>query len=170
MYTYSNKDKGKGYASQLVKHCEDEAHQEGMKGVTVITSKGSWITDKRVFEKLGYEEVDQKGRFELMCKKFDQNAPNPKLIDWESKLKQYDGWHLLYSDQCPWHGKSVQAIFDAAKENDVDISIQKITDSKEAQNMPSGFAVFNLIHNGKLLADHYISATRFKNILKKELK
>ena len=41
---------------------------------------------------------------------------------------------------------------------------------KEAKNAPSGYGVFNLLHDGKLLEDHYLSATRFKNILKKELK
>lgn len=34
---------------------------------------------------------------------------------------------------------------------------------------PSIYATFNLINNGKLLADHYISLTRFNNIIKKEL-
>ena len=96
-------------------------------------------------------------------------SPNPNLIDWTKNLKNYEGWHLLYSDQCPWHGKSVDAIKEVTEENNIDLTIKKITSSEEAKQMPSGFGVFNLIHNGKLLEDHYISQTRFKNILKKEL-
>jgi hypothetical protein len=39
---------------------------------------------------------------------------------------------------------------------------------EEAQAAPSPYAVFNLIYDGRLLADHYISETRLMNILRKE--
>jgi len=52
----------------------------------------------------------------------------------------------------------------------IDLRITKMETAQEAKNAPSGFAVFNLLHDGKLLEDHYLSATRFKNILKTELK
>jgi hypothetical protein len=41
---------------------------------------------------------------------------------------------------------------------------------QEAQNTPSAYGVFNLIYNGKILADRYISTTRFTNIIRKEIK
>lgn len=52
----------------------------------------------------------------------------------------------------------------------IDLNVKKIETVKEAKQAPSGFGVFSLLHNGKLLEDHYISATRFRNILKKEMK
>jgi len=51
----------------------------------------------------------------------------------------------------------------------VDLKVSKINTAKEAKMAPSGFGVFNLLHDGKLLDDHYLSATRFRTILKKEL-
>ena len=48
--------------------------------------------------------------------------------------------------------------------------IIELKTAEEAQNAPSVYAAFNLIHKGRLLADRYISTTRFKNILNKELK
>ena len=170
MYTYSNKDKRSGYASLLIMAYEEDAKQRGMAGVVVMTSKGSWISDKRIFEKNEYKEVDKRDRFELMLKKFNKDSNDPYLIDWLKNKKPYKGWHLLYSDQCPWHGKSVNAIKEVADAHNLDLKIKKITSSEEAKQMLAGFGVFNLIHNGKVLEDHYISQTRFKNILKKELK
>jgi len=38
---------------------------------------------------------------------------------------------------------------------------------REAQNAPTPYAVFALIHQGRLLADHPISRTRFRNIMNK---
>ncbi|MEN8789222.1 MAG: GNAT family N-acetyltransferase [Flavobacteriaceae bacterium] len=169
MYLASKKNRQKGFGSELIKACEKDAKSKKMNGVCVMTSKGAWITDRRIFEKNGYSEVEKKGRFELLTKKWNKEAPDPQLIDWTANLDQYQGWHLIYADQCPWHDKSVYAIKQIAEQNDLDLKITKINSSEEAINAPSGYGVFNLLHDGKLLEDHYISATRFKNILKKEL-
>jgi len=47
------------------------------------------------------------------------------------------------------------------------ITFHEITSAKEAQKSPSIYSVFNLIKYGKLMADRYISTTRFLNIIKK---
>ena len=52
----------------------------------------------------------------------------------------------------------------------IDLKLTKIETAEDAKNTPSGYGVFSLLHNGKLIEYHYISATRFKNILKKEHK
>ena len=169
MYVYSNKDKGKGYSSQMLKACENDARGFDMKGTTVMTSKGSWMTDCRLFVKNGFHEVERRGRFELLVKKLDPASSDPGLLDWTLNQKKYKGWHLLYADQCPWHEKSVQDLKNTSREFGIDLKVTKITTSEEARNGPSGFGVFSLLHKGKLLEDHYISSTRFKNILKKEL-
>lgn len=135
-----------------------------------MTSKGSWLAEKSIFEKNGFGQVDQKGRFELLSKKWKAMAPDPKLLDWTVQQEKYQGWHLLYADQCPWHEKSVEALLYMAMDFDIHLKVTKIRTAKEAKNAPSGYGVFNLLHDGKLLEDHYISATRFRNILKKELK
>ncbi len=169
MYVYSNKDKKKGYGSLLVKTCEDEAREKNMSGLCTMTSKGSWIANKKLFEKIGFIEAEKRGRFELLMKKFDTNFPNPKLIDWTQNQKNYLGWHLLYADQCPWNEPSAFALKETALEYGIDLKLKKIDSVQQAKAAPSGFAVFSLLHDDKLLEDHYLSATRFKNILKKEL-
>jgi hypothetical protein len=40
----------------------------------------------------------------------------------------------------------------------------------DAQNAPTPYAIFALIYNGRLLADHQISRTRFRNIMNKCVK
>lgn len=168
MYVYSNQDKGKGYATQMVEACKEDASRNGMHGLAVMTSKGSWMADKRLFDKIGFHEVDRRGRFELMVNKLYNSAPDPVLLDWTLNQEQYSGWNLLYADQCPWHEKSVNDIRQTALESGITLKVKKISSAEEARNGPSGFGVFSLLHNGKLLEDHYISSTRFKNILKKE--
>jgi hypothetical protein len=56
------------------------------------------------------------------------------------------------------------------KGKDLEIDIVELKTAEQAQQAPSLYAVFNLVNDGKLLADHYISNTRFLNIVNKELK
>ena len=169
MYIYPNKNKRLGYGSQLISLVEKQARDMGISGICTVASKGPWMADQRVFEKNGFTKVDKKGRFELWCKNFDKKDDVPVFIDWTANQAKYDGWNLIYADQCPWHDKAVRALKETADEYKIKLQVKRITTIEEAKNGPSGYGVFSLLHNGKLVADHYISATRFKNIIKKEL-
>ena len=169
-YIYSKKERNKGLGSMLINEAEKDAKERNMDGLCVMTSDGSWIADKRIFEQNGFNEVDKRGRFELFSKKWNTKAIDPKLLDWTLQQKNYQGWHLVYADQCPWHEKSVEAMLNVAMDFGIDLKVTKLDTTQEAKKAPSGFGVFNLLYNGKLLEDHYLSATRFKNILKKEHK
>ena len=169
-YIYSKKERNKGYGALLIEDAETAAKANGMDGICVITSNGGWLANKTLFIKNGFEQIEEKDRFELLSKTWNDKAEKPKFHNWTDQQKKYKGWHLLYADQCPWNEKSVMAILNVAMDYNVDLKVSKINTVKEAKMAPSGFGVFNLLHNGKLLDDHYLSATRFRTILKKELK
>ena len=166
---YAKKDREQGLGALLIDHCEQEAKALGLHGLCTLTSSGAWVANKKLFKKQGFTKADTRGRFELMYKTW-RAVDKPRLIDWEAKQANYQGWHLIYADQCPWHIKSVEALQKVAKEHGFEINIQRITTVEEAKAAPSGFGVFSLLLDGRLLEDHYISETRFRNILKKELK
>ena len=52
----------------------------------------------------------------------------------------------------------------------LELKVTELENAEQAQNAPSIYATFNLVSDGKLLADHYISSTRFLNVINKELK
>lgn len=162
--------KRKHIGSTLLQICEAEAKQNNKHGICVMSSGGAWMANRTIFAKNNFSTIAILDRFELMAKKFHPDNPDPKLIDWTKKQSDYDGWNLIYSDQCPWHEKSISDLKLAAIENGVNLKLRKLNTPREAQNAPSGFGTFSLIKDGKLLEDHYLSKTRFENILKKELK
>ncbi|MEO9966664.1 MAG: GNAT family N-acetyltransferase [Reichenbachiella sp.] len=168
-YIYSKSDRNNGSGSMLIEDAEQEAKAKDMDGVCVMTSKGGWLADKSLFEKNGFKQIEAKDRFELMSKTWNDGAREPRFHNWTNQQKRFKGWHLLYADQCPWSEKSVEALLNVAMDHGIDLKVSKINTVKEAKMAPSGFGVFNLLHDGELLEDHYLSATRFKNILKKEL-
>lgn len=162
---FAKETRGKKIGSYLIRKCEEEARKMNKAGVCVLTSDGAWIANKSLFEKNGYKIADRLDRFELMYKPLSKEAKTPCIIDWKKNLPDYQGWHLVYSDQCPWHAKSVNDLIESADRNGIKLNVKKLNTPVEAQNAPTGFGTFGLIYNGSLLADHYISKTRFEKIV-----
>jgi hypothetical protein len=165
-----NKYKEKGYGSLLVEECLKDAKKEGRYGVAAITSQGPFMAGRDLFLKNGFWSVaEAKPSFELMIKAW-KKGPLPKFTDWEKQQSKYKGLNIIYAGQCPWIARSIKNLCEIAEKKDLKIKIIELKSAKEAQNAPSVYGTFNLIYNGKLLADHYISGTRFLNIIKKEIK
>jgi GNAT superfamily N-acetyltransferase len=162
--------KDKGIGSFLIQLCEQDAKENKKSGICAMSSEGPWIANKSLYEKNKFTIADSLDRFELMVKSFDNEKTKPCFIDWTKQQSKYSGWNLVYSDQCPWHEKSILDIQQSAVDNGIELSVKKLKTPKEAQRAPSGFGTFSLIKDGKLLADHYISRTRFENILRQETK
>lgn len=162
--------KDKGIGSFLIQLCEQDAKNHKKYGICAMSSKGPWIADKSLYEKNKFTVADSLDRFELMVKSFDPGKAKPCFIDWTKQQSKYSGWNIVYSDQCPWHDKSIKDIKQSAIDNGIELIVKKLRSPKEARSAPSGFGTFSLIKDGKLLADHYISRTRFESILKQETK
>jgi hypothetical protein len=164
--------KGKGYASQLLDECIKDAKNQNMPGVAVVTRKGAFMAGKEIFIKNGFEVVDSAPPdFELLVKKFNEKAPTPKFRgDWEKRLNKYKkGLTIIRADQCPYTVKNVNEISETAKKMyGIKPNIVDLKSSEEAKKSPCPFGTFCIIYNGKIVAHHPISKTRFQNIMNKE--
>ena len=163
--------KGQGYGSLMVDDCLREAEGDNRYGVVVVTRKGTWMAGKELFVKKGFDVVDTAPPdFELVVKRFDNNAPIPTFKgDWERKLSQYSqGLTILRADQCPAIEKSINDINKTAEEvYGLKPQIIDLTSCKDAQESPCAFGSFCIIFNGRLVAHNPISHTRFVNIMEK---
>jgi len=165
-----NKNKNHDLAGMLIEECLEDARNQGKTGAAVIASEGSFMTGKDLYNKYGFEIAETaKPSFSLLYKNVN-DGPLPKFKDWQTRLTDYEGLHIVYSNQCPWVARFIAELQEPAAEFNLDIQITEMQTAEQAQNGPSIYSVFNLIYNGRLLADHYISSTRFKNIITKELK
>lgn len=158
--------KDKGVGSYLIQQCEADAIANKKSGICAMSSEGAWMANKSLYEKNKFTVADQLERFELMVKPLVKTHTQPQLVDWTKERSKYTGWHLIYSDQCPWHEKSITDLQQSAHQNGIKLTVKKLTTPEEAQHAASGFGTFSLLKDGILLADHYISKTRFENILR----
>lgn len=161
------KYKNQGLGSMLIETCVADARKGNYNGVAVMTSSGSFMADHSLFLKNGFEEAARDMKHDLLVKRL-KNAPVPFFNDWRTVLKDYRGLHMVFSRQCPWVARFVSEVGGSLDKQGIAVTITELNTPQKAQQAPSAYAVFNLIHDGRLLADHYISETRLMNILKKE--
>jgi len=159
--------KGKGYASSLIDSCIQEAKSLNMFGVAVVTRKGSFMANKDIFIKKGFQSIDAaKPDFELLVLKFNKAASDPKFKSFS--LDKYDNsLTIIRSAQCPYSVKNVDAILKTAKKLKIKANLIEIEDSESAQQTPCAFGTFCIIHNNEVISHHPISNTRFENIMAK---
>lgn len=167
IWVYKKEHLHKGYGSMLIQEVIKDTINSRRHGAVAVASDGSWLASKDIYEKNGFYKIDSRGRYDLMAYLYKE-APLAKFKPWkESKILKKD-LTLSYSQQCPANMKSIEEIKSYCNEQNIAIDFIEFQNSKEAQNAPTGYGVFNLTRNNQVLADHYISLSRFKNIMKKE--
>jgi hypothetical protein len=166
LWTNGKKYQHQGLGKRLLTEVENDSTE--LHGIAVMTSDKSFMTTKDLFLKNGYKQIEESGKDQLLVKQF-RDGPLPSINDWRSELKKYKGLHMVYSKQCPWVARFIEEVKPFLDENNLKPNIIELKTPEQAQKAPSLYSVFNLIYDGKILADRYISTTRFMNIAKKYL-
>jgi ribosomal protein S18 acetylase RimI-like enzyme len=168
IWVYANAYKNKGIGSIMVGEVLKDAAAKNLNGAAVVSSEGAFMAKANLFKKNGFLVMDAAPPgYKLLVKQLRPSIP-PAFMDWQKQLQTYHGLHIVYSNQCPWVARFVSEVGSFANSKGLKLHITELKSAGQAQQAPSPYATFNLIHNGKLLADHYISMTRFSNILTKE--
>lgn len=160
----------KGWGRLMVQACIADAHTSGMNGVAVMVRQSPWIADRRLFLSLGFEIADTAPPdYELLVLKIRPDALNPSIRKATDKTaaKYSRGLTIVRSAQCPYAVKFASEIADAAHdEYGIEPRVVDLRTHAAAQNAPTPYAVFSAIYGGKVIADHQISCTRFRNIMR----
>ena len=171
IWVHPRRNQGKGWGSVAVRACLEDARRTGLSGAAVMVRKGPWMADRRLFLANGFECVDTAPPdYELLAIRFDGRAAAPAFKkDDGRKLARYGkGLTILHCGQCPYIAKFVGEIAEAAESAcGMRPKLVELKSWEDAQRAPTPYAVFAVIHDGRLLADHPISRTRFRNIMRK---
>jgi len=171
--------KGHGLGARLLQSCIEDAQAQGKHGVVVVTGrrKKHWMTDKRFFEKYGFEVCDTAPRdFELLVKRFDDNedAPQPRFRE-SAKRATYEPVDaarrlvFLYTHQCPFTIHYVDEMMAAAEARGIASEKIELTTREAVQNGPSPFGVFGVFYDGEFLTHELMTQNKFGKYLLNKL-
>ncbi len=167
--------KGKGLGSLLLDSCLRDAKKNHCRGIAVVTSSDSLMAGSDLFIKAGFVLVDRiigsseasEASYELLVKKFQKTAPDPRFIVARKRLlKKYrKGLTILATDQCPYVSQTAERIAEAARTLGLKPKVVQVESAKASRELPTPYGVFSIIYDGKLIAHRPISATRFLSIM-----
>lgn len=158
---------GKGLGMLLVDSCLADARKSKCRGVAVVTSSDSFMARNDLFLKAGFVPVQSIPPYELLVKKFQKAAPDPRfIVERERVLKRYkEGLTILGADQCPMVAKCVKDIAEASGALGLKTRVVRITSAEKSRELPTPYGVFSIVYEGKLIAERPISGRRFTNIM-----
>ena len=165
----SRRHGGKGVGTLLLDSCLADAKKSGRRGVAVVTSSDSFMARSDLFVKAGFVSVERIGPYELLAKKFEKGAPDPRfIVDRERVLKRHaKGLAILAADQCPMIAKWVEEIAAAARALGIEPKVVRVDSAEASRELRTPYGVFCIVCDGRLIAERPISATRFKNMMRK---
>jgi GNAT superfamily N-acetyltransferase len=174
IFTFYRKYQHQGNAVRLVQACVKDARAAGMRGVAVVARSGPWLASSELFLGCGFEPVaTAPPDYTLLVKKFRKRDPNPVFLPVnQDRLKRYGrGLTIVHARQCPHGVKFAREIGETAK-RDFGLEARHVVlrSCRDAQNAPTPYAVFSVILDGTVVADHQISKTRFANIMRRHLR
>ncbi len=162
-----SKHKRKGLGTLLLDSCLKDAKKNKCRGVAVVTSADSFMAGSDLFIKAGFVSVDRIPPYELLVKKIQKTAPDPRfIVERERLFKRYrKGLTILAADQCPYVSKTVERIAEASRTLGLEPKVVRVANAKASRELPTPYGVFSILYDGKLIAERPVSATRFLNIM-----
>jgi len=172
IWMHAKRHQRNGWGSMMLDTCLADARRAGLHGVAVVVRDGPWLADHRLFLAKGFEKVDAAPPdYHLLVRKLHRAADPRFRKGSDERLVRYGrGLTVIRCSQCPYIAKFASEIVQTAvAEYGIPSRVVSLETSWDAQNAPTPYAVFSVIYNGRLLADHPISRTRFRNIMRSVL-
>ncbi len=158
--------KGKGYGSDLLGYCIDDAKRQGKSGVCVLSAskKKPFLSEKKFVQRYGFEVADTIGEYELLALSFD--GSKPRFAD-NARRQAIDNEALTiyYGLQCPYIPNCIKEVeaFCAAK--DIPLELTKVDTLEKAKSVPCVFNNWAVFYGGKLATLHLLNEGYLKKLL-----
>ncbi|RST60249.1 GNAT family N-acetyltransferase [Siminovitchia terrae] len=168
----SGRYKNNGHAKQLLDYCKGDAINRGMDGIVHIVGKKKYpyLSDKRFFEHMGFELIDQaEPYFQLMALKWNKQAVDPSFKKNVEASCRNEGISIYYTAQCPFAVGILEDLRKVAESKNAPFHTYRITTKEEAQNAPTIWTTFGMFYNGKFITHEMMSSNKFEKLLTKLL-
>ena len=165
----SGRYKGQGYGKELYNECVKDS--KGKDGIIVIVGryKQPFMSDKKFFQKQGFELCDTaEPYFELWYKNFRESAILPKFKNCakNAKCDNQKGITVYYTNGCPFTEYYVNTkLVKIANKKGKDLKVVKITSREQAQRHFVPYTNYSVFYNGKFVTQHILNEKYFDKFI-----
>jgi len=163
------KSKGKGFGTLLLEQAAAAARAGGYKGLAMVASTGNWIASPDIFRKQGFARGAVCEGFEILTRRFDSRAPDPRFCGRFADKQKAMGPGLVVqrSDQCPYLDDAVLFVKAAAEDLGLDFRVEELKSAADVRNKsPHPYGVFSVSLDGRRIAHHYLLKKHLLETLK----
>ena len=165
-----NHNRRKGYGTELMKYCIEDAKKNGKSGICMLGAKKqkSWLSDQAFAKKFGFEVVDTtKNGYQLLALSFDGTTPKFTESAKKEVIEEQD-LTIYYDMQCPFIYETVEKIKAYCNENNVPLNLIEVDTLEKAKSMPCVFNNWAMFYKGKFKTVNLLTATYIKGLLDRE--
>ena len=157
--------KGHGYSNDLLNECIRDGKAQGKKGLCILSSakKKPFLADPKFLKYKGFSVADEADNgIQLWALPFSDDAEKPKLREC-ARHPHVDepGYVLYYTNQCPFNGKYVPIVEQAAKAHDIPFRAFRLTSRNEAQSAPTPVTTYALFCDGNYVTNEQMNDAKF---------
>ncbi|MFR2534165.1 MAG: GNAT family N-acetyltransferase [Clostridia bacterium] len=162
--------KSKGYGTQLLNDCIEQARQSKKSGVCVLSSKKkqSFLSDKKFMQKFNFQVVDTIGdSYELLALSFDGTKPHFMP---NAKKQEIDSEKLTiyYGSQCPYINNCIEQIEQYCQEKQIPVDLIPVNTLEKAKKVPCVFNNWAVFYKGKFQTLQLLNENMLRKLLENE--
>ena len=157
--------KGHGYSNDLLNECIRDGKAQGKRGLCILSSakKKPFLADPKFLKYKGFSVCDEADNgIQLWALPFSEGAEKPKFREC-ARHPHVDepGYVLYYTNQCPFNGKYVPIVEQAAKAHDIPFRAFRLTSRNEAQSAPTPVTTYALFCDGNYVTNEQMNDAKF---------
>jgi GNAT superfamily N-acetyltransferase len=169
----SGRYKGHGLGRKLFDACEAQVREAGMKGIVAITSanKRPFMADKKILVHFGFKDCDEVPPFfQLVVKKFDESAPDPRFADSarRGRLESVTGLDFFYSLACPFNESFTNIMADVGRDIGYPVRIHRLDTREDLVKLPTPAGLFSVFLDGEPLSAEVMVGSKFRQLLEEK--
>jgi GNAT superfamily N-acetyltransferase len=159
--------RGKGFGSQLIEACVEDARAQSKLGVVMVSSDRPWLADKAPFLHNDFTEIDQAPpSFQLLLKHL-KPGPAPYFpTDWEQRQARFgSGLTVIRTGQCPYMENATLQVERIGEKTHTPVKVVEFKTAQELQqNAPAPYGTFSVVKDGKLLSYYYLTEADYSKL------
>ena len=159
--------KEKGYGTQLVNYCIDDAKRLKKSGVCIISAKKkkTYLSDKKFMQKFGFETVESVGEYELLALSFDGGAP-PRFAEQAKVFSVQSGdLTIYYSWQCPYIQNCISEVENYCSGEKIPVNFIEVDTLERAKSVPGVFNNWAVFYKGEYVSVQLLNEGLVKKLL-----
>ncbi len=167
-FWFAGQYKGQGHGKKLIEIAKEKS--KGKNGLATIVGKkkNNYLSDRGIFEKYGFEVVDENGLYILLYCDFKKGGDKPKFSNISRKLEvEGEGVKIYYSPLCPFCRYYTQLLEEQCRKEGIEFEKIYVDTIEKARKLPHPIPIYSGYYKGQFLANEVLTFEKLKKMMEK---